>query len=62
MDLVEDRPEVPVPQAVAEEQQVTVQQPCHDRLGQHLGEIGAGQVLDVVVFGDHVAVIARIGA
>ena len=60
-ELVEDRPQVPVGEAVSQEQEVAVAQPLEDLDRDQIVEIHPGEVLAVVILGDHVAVVVVVG-
>ena len=54
---MQDDAEIPVPQAIAEEQEVAAPKLGGQRNRHEIGEIGARQVVDVVVFSDDEAVV-----
>ena len=60
-DAVQDDPQVPVAQAVSEEQEVALAELGGEGDGHEVREIRARQVVDVVIFGDHVAVGFAVG-
>src|SRR5262249_19588559 len=56
-DAVEDHPQVPVVERVAEEEQAAARQPLPERNRDQRTEVSERQVLDVAVLGYHVAVV-----
>ena len=60
-NAVQDDAHVPVAQAIAEEQEVALPQLRGQRHRHQVGQLGPRQVVDVVVFGDDVAVAIAVG-
>jgi hypothetical protein len=53
---VEDHAQVPVAEAVTEEEEIAPLELLGERFRYEVGDVRAGQILDVIILGNHVAV------